>query len=202
MKSLPQTTFRHWAQSHKWFFSASYSTIIPIVSLLESALGFSIVIGKCHNHSWYLIHCCKSWWILQLKISNYKNLLFVRSETGDPRGLRRQRLPAADLHPAHARQTDALPGDHSTLQPRRIRRWQLQVAVRGHRARPGAPWESLKSDAVPDRFCKKCYTVSSFRISSLKKKKERKKKPWRFFPYASGNVIHENSLLLKCQRLD
>ena len=61
----------------------------------------------------------------------------------DPRRPRRRRLPAADLHEDRAGPADALlRGDRAPRRPR-LRRRQLQGAVRGDRARAGAPRQPL-----------------------------------------------------------
>ena len=63
---------------------------------------------------------------------------------------RRGRLPAADLHQAHRRPPDGvLRADRAARLPG-LRQGQLQGAVRGHRARAGAPRQPLTS---PTRVC-------------------------------------------------
>src|SRR3954464_10483616 len=65
------------------------------------------------------------------------------AHTGHPRGPRRRGLPAADLHEAGRRPSDrVLRGDRAPRRAR-LRRRQLQGAVRGHRARAGPAWEPL-----------------------------------------------------------
>src|SRR5919199_5932691 len=60
-----------------------------------------------------------------------------------PRRSRRRRVPAADLHEDGAGPADAvLRGDRAPRRPR-VRRRQLQGAVRGDRARAGAPRKPL-----------------------------------------------------------
>ena len=51
-----------------------------------------------------------------------------------PRRPRRRGLPAADLHQADRRPPDGLPGGHRAPRRARLRRRQLQGALRGHRA--------------------------------------------------------------------
>ena len=65
----------------------------------------------------------------------------------DPRRPRRRRLPAADLHEDRAGPADAvLRGDRAPRRAR-LRRGELQGAVRGDRARAGPPRESPQSSA-------------------------------------------------------
>ena len=61
----------------------------------------------------------------------------------DPRRPRRRRLPAPDLHEDGAGPADALLRGDRAPRRARLRRRELQGAVRGDRARTGAPGQSL-----------------------------------------------------------
>ena len=61
----------------------------------------------------------------------------------DPRRPRRRRLPAADLHEDRAGPADALLRGDRAPRRTRLRRRQLQGALRGDRARAGAPRQSV-----------------------------------------------------------
>ena len=58
-----------------------------------------------------------------------------------------RRVPAADLHRDDHRPPDGVLRDHRAAGREGLRRGQLQGAVRGHRARPGAPRQPLTTAA-------------------------------------------------------
>ena len=80
---------------------------------------------------------------------------------GDPRRPRRRGLPAADLHQAGRRPADRLLRDHRAPRRARLRRGQLQGAVRGDRARAGQAGEPLMRYATPRRASRPSATSSS-----------------------------------------
>ena len=65
----------------------------------------------------------------------------------DPRRPRRGRLPAADLHQAGAGPADGLLRDDRAARLDGLRQGQLQGAVRGDRARAGAPRQPVTAPA-------------------------------------------------------
>ena len=70
-----------------------------------------------------------------------------------PRGPRSGRLPAADLHGDGDRPADRVLRDHRAPGRPRLRRGQLQGAVRGHRARPGPSRQPMSpAPSVTPRF--------------------------------------------------
>ena len=78
-----------------------------------------------------------------------------------PRRPRRRGLPAADLHQADRRPADGvLRGDRAPRRAR-LRRGQLQGAVRGDRARAGAQGEPLMRYSQPGRASRPSATSSS-----------------------------------------
>ena len=67
------------------------------------------------------------------------------ARAGHPRRPRRRGLPAADLHQAGRRPADDVLRDHRAPRRPRLRRGQLQGAVRGDRARAGPAREPLNA---------------------------------------------------------
>ena len=71
------------------------------------------------------------------------------ARAGHPRRPRRRGLPAADLHEAGRRPPDRVLRDHRAPRRARLRRRQLQGAVRGDRARAGAARQPVGPEVIP-----------------------------------------------------
>ena len=83
--------------------------------------------------------------LLPDRVGTIKEDLRRAGGAGHPGRSRRRRLPAPDLHQAGRGPADAVFRDHPAPRRTQLRQGELQGALRGHRARTGAPGDALMS---------------------------------------------------------